>query len=58
MRLDVAQVLLTHQELSNRTQYLNARKSIMNLIDLDIIPIINENDVVATEEIQFSDMTI
>ena len=55
MKLDVAQVLLTHQELSNRTQYLNARKSIMNLIDLNIIPIINENDVVATEEIQFSD---
>jgi len=50
-----AQVLLTHGDLSNRERYLNARSTLMTLLQLDIIPIINENDTVATDEIRFGD---
>ncbi|MBL4743365.1 MAG: glutamate 5-kinase, partial [Cycloclasticus sp.] len=45
-----AQVLLTHDDLANRTRYLNARATINTLLDLSVVPIINENDVVANEE--------
>ena len=50
-----AQVLLTHDDLSNRKRYLNARSTIFNLIKNNVIPVINENDTVASEEIRFGD---
>ena len=53
--LIAAQVLLTHDDLSNRKRYLNARSTIFNLINNDVVPIINENDTVASEEIRFGD---
>lgn len=53
--LHTAQVLLTHDDLSNRQRYLNARNTIRTLLSLDVIPIINENDTVVTDEIRFGD---
>lgn len=53
--LAIAQVLLTHDDLHDRSRYLNARNTLETLLDHGIIPIINENDTVSTEEIQFSD---
>lgn len=50
-----AQVLLTHDDLSDRKRYLNARSTLRTLIDLSVIPVINENDTVATDEIRFGD---
>lgn len=50
-----AQVLLTHDDLSNRKRYLNARSTLRTLLDLGVIPIINENDTVVTDEIKFGD---
>ncbi|MDH5727698.1 MAG: glutamate 5-kinase [Gammaproteobacteria bacterium] len=50
-----AQVLLTHDDLSNRSRYLNARSTLRTLLDLSIVPIVNENDTVATDEIRFGD---
>ncbi|NIP51028.1 MAG: glutamate 5-kinase, partial [Gammaproteobacteria bacterium] len=49
----VAQVLLTHDDLSNRNRYLNVRNTILTLLEWDIIPIINENDTVSVEELRF-----
>ena len=54
-RCIVSQVLLTHADLKNRTRYLNARNTILNLLSYDVIPIINENDVVADDEIKIGD---
>jgi glutamate 5-kinase len=51
----VAQVLLTQHDFVHRGQYLNARNTIERLLDLDVIPIVNENDTVATDEIRFGD---
>ncbi|MGB7293190.1 MAG: glutamate 5-kinase [Thermodesulfobacteriota bacterium] len=51
----VAQILLTHDGLSDRRRFLNARKTLLTLIRIGIIPIINENDTVAVEEIMFGD---
>ncbi len=51
----VAQVLLTHEDLANRTRYLNAKNTLKTLLDWDIIPIVNENDTVAVEEMKFGD---
>ena len=50
-----AQILLTHDDLSNRERYLNARSTLTTLIELAVIPIINENDTVVTDEIRFGD---
>ncbi len=50
-----AQILLTHDDLSDRTRYLNARSTLRTLIDLAVIPVINENDTVVTDEIRFGD---
>ncbi|MDA1339588.1 MAG: glutamate 5-kinase [Methylophilales bacterium] len=50
-----AQVLLTHEDLSDRKRYLNARSTLNNLIVKKVIPIINENDTVASDEIRFGD---
>lgn len=53
--LHAAQVLLTHDDLSDRKRYLNARSTLISLLDYKVVPIINENDAVATEEIRFGD---
>lgn len=53
--LHTAQVLLTHDDLSNRQRYLNARSTLLALLDFNVIPVINENDAVATDEIRFGD---
>ena len=53
--LHTAQVLLTHEDLSDRRRYLNARTTLTTLLDLHAIPIINENDTVTTDEIRFGD---
>jgi glutamate 5-kinase len=50
-----AQVLLTHDDLADRQRYLNSRSTLRTLLDFGVIPVINENDTVATEEIRFSD---
>lgn len=50
-----AQVLLTHDDLADRKRYLNARSTLRTLLDLGIVPVINENDTVATDEIRFGD---
>lgn len=51
----VAQVLLTHQDLADRRRFLNARHTLTTLIEFEVIPIINENDTVAVDEIRFGD---
>jgi len=51
----VAQVLLTREDLSNRTRFLNARNTLQTLLDYGVIPIINENDTVSVDEIKFGD---
>ena len=53
--LHTAQILLTHDDLRDRKRYLNARSTLKTLLDLRVIPIINENDTVVTEEIRFGD---
>lgn len=50
-----AQILLTHDDLSNRKRYLNAQSTLRSLIDMGVIPIVNENDTVVTDEICFGD---
>jgi len=51
----VAQILLTRDDLSNRNRFLNARNTLLTLLDFGVIPIINENDTVAVEEIRVGD---
>ncbi len=51
----VAQVLLTREDLSNRTRFLNARSTLQTLLDYGVVPIINENDTVSVDEIRFGD---
>ncbi len=53
--MHTAQILLTHDDLADRKRYLNARSTLRTLLDLGIVPIINENDTVATDEIRFGD---
>lgn len=53
--LKSAQVLLTHDDLADRYRYLNARTTISTLLELGVVPIINENDTVITDEIKFGD---
>lgn len=50
-----AQILLTHEDLSNRRRYLNARSTLYTLLHLGVIPIVNENDTVVTDEIKLGD---
>ncbi len=50
-----AQVLLTHDDLSGRNRFLNARNTILTLLEMQIVPVINENDTVAVDEIKFGD---
>ncbi|WP_298050429.1 glutamate 5-kinase [uncultured Paenalcaligenes sp.] len=50
-----AQILLTHEDLADRTRYLNARSTIYTLLNLGVVPIVNENDTVITDEIRLGD---
>lgn len=50
-----AQVLLTHDDLANRRRYLNARSTLSGLVEMGVVPVINENDTVATAELCFGD---
>ena len=52
---DTALVLLTHDDLANRQRYLNARATLSTLLDLGLVPVVNENDSVATDEIKLGD---
>ena len=54
-QLKSAQVLLTHADLSDRERYLNARSTLLTLLHLGVVPVINENDTVVTDEIKFGD---
>ncbi|MGB4503711.1 MAG: glutamate 5-kinase [Syntrophaceticus sp.] len=51
----VAQVLLTREDITNRERYLNARHTLQSLLGFRVVPIVNENDTVAVEEIRFGD---
>lgn len=53
--VQTAQVLLTHDDLSSRRRYLNARSTLSGLVDMRVVPVINENDTVATAELCFGD---
>ncbi len=53
--LHTAQVLLTHEDLSNRQRYLNARSTLNTLLEMGVVPIINENDTVASDELRLGD---
>ncbi len=54
-KVAAAQILLTHSDLQHRHRFLNARESINHLLKMKILPIVNENDTVSVEEIQFGD---
>jgi glutamate 5-kinase len=53
--LRTAQLLLTHADLADRQRYLNARSTLRTLLALGVVPVINENDTVVTDEIKFGD---
>ena len=53
--LETAQILLTHEDMAHRTRYLNARSTLRTLLRLHVVPVINENDTVVTDEIRFGD---
>ncbi|MDC0948577.1 glutamate 5-kinase [Gammaproteobacteria bacterium] len=53
--LRTAQILLTHADVANRERYLNARSALKSLLDLGVVPVINENDTVITDEIRLGD---
>jgi glutamate 5-kinase len=53
--LRTAQVLITHEDVADRRRYLNARSTLMTLLGLNVVPIVNENDAIATDEIRVGD---
>jgi len=53
--MQTAQVLLVHDDLSNRQRYLNARSTLRTLTELNVVPVVNENDTVVTDEFRFGD---
>ncbi len=53
--IHTAQILLTHSDLSDRGRYLNARSVLHTLLEMGVLPVVNENDTIATEEIRFGD---
>ena len=53
--IHTAQILLTHEDLADRQRYLNARSTLKTLLRLGVVPVVNENDTVATDEIRFGD---
>jgi glutamate 5-kinase len=55
MRQPVAQILLTRNDIADRTQYLNAQNTFLALLEMGVIPIVNENDTIAVTEIKFGD---
>ncbi|OJJ84944.1 glutamate 5-kinase [Aspergillus glaucus CBS 516.65] len=55
LRLPVAQILLTRNDIADRTQYVNAQNTFSQLFDMGVIPIVNENDTLAVSEIKFGD---
>ncbi|KAK5012595.1 Glutamate 5-kinase, partial [Cryomyces antarcticus] len=55
MRQPVAQILLTRNDIADRTQYLNAQNTFIELLNMGVIPIVNENDTLAVTEIKFGD---
>ena len=54
-KLHAAQILLTHEDVSDRNRYLNARGTFNTLLELGVVPVVNENDTVATDEIRLGD---
>jgi glutamate 5-kinase len=54
-QLHTAQILLVHDDLSNRRRYLNARRTLQTLLELGVVAVVNENDTVVTDEIRFGD---
>jgi glutamate 5-kinase len=54
-RVATAQILLTHDDLADRKRYLNARSTLTTLLSLGVVPVVNENDTVVTDEIKFGD---
>lgn len=55
MRQPVAQILLTRNDIADRTQYLNAQNTFAELLNMGVIPIVNENDTLSVQEIKFGD---
>jgi glutamate 5-kinase len=55
LRQPVAQILLTRNDIADRTQYLNAQNTISELLGMGVIPIVNENDTLSVQEIRFGD---
>ncbi|KAL7626872.1 Glutamate 5-kinase [Parahypoxylon ruwenzoriense] len=55
LRQPISQILLTRNDISDRTRYLNAQNTIMELLEMGVIPIVNENDTLAVAEIKFGD---
>ncbi|KAI2612906.1 glutamate 5-kinase [Hypoxylon fragiforme] len=55
LRQPISQILLTRSDIADRTRYLNARNTIMELLEMGVIPIVNENDTLAVAEIKFGD---
>jgi len=53
--MHTAQILLTHDDFSDRTRYLNARNTLRTLISVGVVPVVNENDTVSTDEIRLGD---
>ena len=54
-KIQTALILLTHEDLKDRLRYLNARQTIQSLLARNVVPVVNENDTISTEEIQFGD---
>jgi len=54
-KINIGQILLSHEDFKHRDSFLNTRSTLSQLLDLNIIPVINENDTVSTEEIKFGD---
>ena len=58
MNVSTAQILLTHDDLHDRRRFISARNTLRALINMDTVPIINENDAVAVDEIKMGDNDI
>ncbi len=54
-QIQTAQILLTHDDLVDRRRYLNARSTLLSLLDMGVVPVVNENDTVAVDELRFGD---
>ncbi|EED21780.1 glutamate 5-kinase, putative [Talaromyces stipitatus ATCC 10500] len=55
LRIPVAQILLTRSDIADRTQYINAQNTFSELLDMGVLPVVNENDTLAVAEIKFGD---